>query len=102
MQRFTDFKIWQRSHALAVRLYGLTRGFPEDERYGLQSQLRRAAVSVASNIAEGSKRRHVEFGRFLSIAASSLSEVEAQLLIARDVGYVAEPVANDLTKEIDE
>jgi four helix bundle protein len=58
MQDFTQLRVWQEGHVLALNVYRLTRAFPSDERFGLTSQLRRAAVSVVANIAEGSKRRH--------------------------------------------
>jgi four helix bundle protein len=77
MQRFTDLKVWQRSHALVLRIYQLTAGFPAEERFGLGVQLRRAALSVPTNIAEGSKRQgSQEYARFLNIAEGSLAETE--------------------------
>ena len=88
MQRFTDLKVWQEGHALALELYSLTARFPDSERYGLVSQLRRAAVSVPNNIAEGSKRRSkAEYAHFLNIAEGSLAEVEYLLILSRDLGY---------------
>jgi four helix bundle protein len=90
MQPFTDLKVWQRSHGLVLEIYRLTRAFPAEERYGLVSQLRRAAVSVPTNIAEGSKRQHrSDFARFLNIAEGSLGEVEYLLRLAGDLGYAA-------------
>lgn len=72
MQRFQDLKVWQRSHALTLAIYHLTETFPADERFGLISQLRRAAASVPTNIAEGSKRRtRLEYARFLNMAEGS-------------------------------
>jgi len=95
MQRFTELRVWQRSHALALDVYRLTRCFPVDERFGLVSQLRRAAASVPTNLAEGSKRRtSQDYARFLNIAEGSLAEVEYLLMLSRDLGYVqAEAVA---------
>jgi len=91
MQPFTDLKVWQRSHALVLELYRLTREFPTDERFGLTSQLRRAATSIPTNIAEGSRRQHrQDFARFLNIAEGSLAEVEYLLLLSRDLGYLDE------------
>jgi four helix bundle protein len=103
MQRFTDLRVWQRSHAIAVRVYRLTRCFPDEERYGLVSQLRRAAVSVPANIAEGSKREPpLEYSRFLNISESSASESQALLLLARDLEFIAQDVADTLFAEYDE
>ena len=84
MQRFTDLKVWQRSHALVLAIYRATMSFPADERFGITSQLRRAAVSVPSNIAEGSKRQgRLDYARFLNIAEGSLSETQYLLMLAR-------------------
>ena len=80
MQRFTDLKVWQRSHPLALRIYRLTKALPADEKYGLIPQLRRAPLSVPSNIAEASKREgNQDFARFLNITEGS--RVEAEYLI---------------------
>ena len=82
---------WKEAMALVRVVYEATRAFPAEETYGLTAQLRRAAVSVPSNVAEGAGRDgHKEFLRFLSIARGSLSEVETQLLIAADLGYLPE------------
>src|SRR5713226_1255009 len=90
MQRFTDLKVWQRSHALVLHVYRLTKSFPSDERYGLTSQLRRAVLSVPTNIAEGSKRHtNPEYARFLNIAEGSLAETEYLLMVSRDLGYLS-------------
>lgn len=103
MQRFTEIKVWQRSHALVLQLYRATAGFPADERFGLTSQLRRAATSVPTNIAEGSKRRtSAEYARFLNIAEGSLAETEYLLLLSRDIGYLSGDQAAPLLTEVDE
>lgn len=89
MKKFTDLLAWQESHRLALNIYKATKGFPDDERFGLTSQLRRAAVSVPSNIAEGHNRYgDKEKLQFYNIALGSLSEVESQLLLAKDLEYV--------------
>ena len=78
-----DLQVWQKAMDLVVAVYELTRGLPKEERYGLTSQLRRAAVSIPSNIAEGYGRVHRgDYIRHLSIASGSLAEVETQLTIA--------------------
>lgn len=88
---YRDLLVWQRAMDLVDAVYRLTRGFPREEVYGLTSQVRRAAVSVPSNIAEGHGRqtqRH--FLHFLSIARGSIKELETQVLIAKRLGYVDE------------
>jgi four helix bundle protein len=102
VQRFTELKVWERSHLLVLELYRLTSGFPADERYGLVSQLRRAAVSVPNNIAEGSKRdSNPEYARFLNIAEGSLTETEYLVMLSRDLGYVPTEKAKALLVEVD-
>ena len=97
MQRFTDLKVWQKSHALVLEIYRATKAFPDEERFGLTSQLRRAATSVPANIAEGSKRQHnPDYARFLNIAEGSLAETEYLTMLARDLGYVDEKRAGSL------
>ena len=89
MRNFRELLVWQKAHKLALEIYKATKGFPADERFGLIVQLRRAVTSVASNIAEGCGRgSDKDFARFLSIAAGSASEVEYQILLARDLGYL--------------
>jgi four helix bundle protein len=85
---FKDLKVWQKAYGLALELYKWTARFPEGERFGLTAQLRRSAVSVPSNIAEGYARAHTaDYLRFLHIAYGSLAELETQLMLARDLGY---------------
>ncbi len=89
MQDFRRLKVWQKAHEFALTVYELTRGFPRDELYGLTSQMRRAAVSVPANIAEGCCRQgDVEFARFVRIALGSANELEYYLLLACDLGLV--------------
>jgi four helix bundle protein len=88
VRSFHDLVVWQRSIQLCVAVYGFTKMFPGDELYGLRSQLRRASVSISSNIAEGCGRRTTgEFVQFLGIARGSTSEVQTQLVIARELGF---------------
>ena len=101
MQRFTDLKVWQQAHALVLAIYPLTARFPAEERYGLASQLRRAAASVPSNIAEGSKRAsNPEYAHYLNIAEGSLAETEYQLILSRDLGYTEAAALEPLFAQI--
>ena len=85
-QAFQDLTVWQRAMEMTVCIYSLTRAFPKDEMYGLTSQLRRASVSVASNIAEGRGRMtDGEFRQFLGMAQGSIYEVQTQLLVAKQL-----------------
>jgi four helix bundle protein len=103
MQRFTDLIVWQRSHALVLQVYRLTKCFPPDERFGLTSQLRRAALSVPTNIAEGSKRQtNPEYARFLNIAEGSLAETEYLLMVSRDLGYLPPATVKPVLAETSE
>jgi four helix bundle protein len=88
---FRDLLVWQRSHRLTLDVYQATRPFPKEERYGMTSQIRRAASSVAANLAEGCGRSAGggDFGRFVQIAMGSASELEYFLLLARDLGLLA-------------
>ena len=99
-----DFKkqvIWQRSHTLTVEIYKATKSFPKEELYGLTSQIRRAIVSVPTNIAEGCGRRtNAELANFLNIASGSASEVEYELLIAKELEYITADQYNSWTQEI--
>lgn len=89
MRDFHKLQVWEKSHCLALEVYRATRNFPKAETFGLTNQLRRAVVSIPSNIAEGSGRDgNTEFRRFLEIASGSASEVEYQLLLSRDLGYL--------------
>jgi len=84
-----DLKVWQESMTLVTQIYKISEDFPKHEIYGLSSQIRRAAVSIPSNIAEGAGRNgENEFTRFLYIALGSLSEVETQLEISQRLGYI--------------
>src|SRR5947209_6396749 len=89
MQDFRNLLVWQKSHELVLQVYRISRDFPREEFFGLTSQMRRCAVSVRSNIAEGCGRgSDPDFARFLIIAMGSSSELEYQLLLSRDLGYV--------------
>lgn len=89
MFRFEKLSVWQRSIEHASNIYTVTRGFPDDERFGLTSQMRRAAVSISSNIAEGTGRSSdVDFARFVEIGYSSTMEVVSQATIAKHQGFM--------------
>ena len=87
-KKFTDLRVWQSSHALALSVYKITKTFPKDEQFALTNQLRRASSSVPSNIAEGFNRlSQKEKVQFYSIALGSASEVQSQFMLARDLEY---------------
>jgi len=88
---FEDLKVWQKSHELVLEVYKVIQLFPSDEKFGLTSQIRRSAVSVAANIVEGSKRQHLkEYIQMLYIAQGSLSETNYYLLLAKDLNYLTD------------
>lgn len=85
---FRDLVVWQKAHQFVLEIYRFTRGFPADERFGLTSQLRRAAVSVPANVAEGfPKRGRADKVRFFNVAQGSLEEVHYYMILAGDLGY---------------
>lgn len=89
---FRELIVWQKAMNMVTEIYRATQAFPSEERFGLTSQLRRAAVSVPSNIAEGQGRlTKGEFRQFLGNAKGSLAEVETQLMISRNLGYLSDP-----------
>ncbi len=91
IKTFQDLDAWREAHVLVLQMYQETKTFPPDERFGLVSQMRRAVVSVTSNIAEGfSRLSYKEKVRFYYIAHSSLTEIQNQLIISRDVGFLSE------------
>ena len=91
MKGHRDLLVWQESIALVKDIYAVTRQLPDEEKFGLTSQMRRAAVSIPSNIAEGAARSSQrELAQFLVIARGSLSELETQLIIAKELNYLRE------------
>ena len=89
MRNYRDLQVWNKAHNLTLELYGLSRGFPREEIYGVTSQLRRAAVSIGANLAEGCGRRtSSELARFVRIAMGSASELDYHLLLSRDLGFM--------------
>jgi four helix bundle protein len=94
---YRDLEVWQKAMGLTEACYRLSKNFPRDEVFGLTSQLRRAAVSVPANIAEGRGRRGTrEFIRFIDVAYGSLMEVETHLQLADRLGYIGQPTTDDL------
>ena len=97
MRDFRKYDIWKNSVDFATEVYKLTSTFPKNEIYGLCDQLQRAAVSISSNIAEGSSREsEKDFAHFLEIAIGSAFEVESQLLIARNLNYITDSQYQDI------
>lgn len=89
IKSFTDLDAWKEGHKLVLMIYGVTRKFPKDELFGLTGQIRRCSVSITSNIAEGfSRQTYKEKAQFYSIALGSVTELQNQLLITKDVGYI--------------
>jgi len=103
VQSFRELKVWQKAHALTLAIYALTRRFPREEMYGMTSQMRRCAASVAANLAEGRCRgTDRDFGRFVGIALGSASETEYYLLLARDLGLMQDAEYACLTEQVEE
>ena len=87
---FRQLKVWQEAHNLVLSVYQVTKGFPAEERYGLVSQMRRAAVSIPANIAEGFKRRGIQDKiRFYNISEGSLEELKYFFILSKDLGYIS-------------
>jgi four helix bundle protein len=100
MQDFHNLKVWAKAHKLTLAVYSATQAFPKEELYGLRSQLRSSSSSIGSNLAEGCGRDgDKEFARFLHFAMGSASELEYQLLLARDLGLIKEGTSRALEQE---
>ena len=104
MRNFRKLEIWKQGIELVKEVYRLSKNLPQEEKYGLRSQITRASVSIPSNIAEGSGRNsEIEFKRFLEIAIGSLFELETQLIIIKDLdlieGYETDPIMELIYKE---
>jgi four helix bundle protein len=101
MRDFRELKVWHKAHQLTLDVYSATKTFPRDGLYGLTCQIRRAAVSIGANIAEGAgKNSPAEFGRFLQIALGSASELEYHLLLSGDLGYLIPEICERLSQEV--
>ena len=103
MKDFKELQVWQKAHALALKVYRVSRAFPNDERFGLTSQLRKAATAVPTNIAEGCGRStDADLARFADIAMGSASETEYQLLLAHDLRYIDSKTHREIEEDVSE
>jgi four helix bundle protein len=102
MSSYKDLDVWKKSFNLCVQIYSQTKTFPKEELYGLTSQIRRASVSIPSNISEGSKRGKKEFLHFLKIAHGSGAELETQLMLASELNYLSSDNCNILLQDLDD
>ncbi|MBZ0283196.1 MAG: four helix bundle protein [Anaerolineae bacterium] len=101
MSDYKKLVVWEKAHQLTLGVYQASRNFPKDELYGLTSQMRRSATSISTNIAEGSGRNGKgEFIHFLHIALGSASELEYQLLLTRDLGFLDVPTYGELDVQV--
>lgn len=102
LKSFKELIVWQKAYQLVLEIYKATKDFPKSEMYGLVQQMRRAAISIPSNIAEGYGRKHkTEYHQFLSVAYGSLSELETQYLLSIDLSYIKQSeIIEVLLKEV--
>ena len=101
MHRYKDLKFWQLSRSFCKEIYNITHHFPEEEKFGLVSQLRRTIISVPSNIAEGAGRNtNKDFSRFLQISLGSCYEIETQLILSFDLGFVNQSNFDKLNNQL--
>ena len=103
MSDYKKLLVWQKAYTFGIKLYTVTRIFPKEELYGITSQLRRASISIPSNIAEGSRRStQKDFRSFLHIAYGSGAELEVQILFAKDLGYISDATSKELLQNLEE
>ena len=103
MKTHKDLLVWQKSIAFVTSVYQLTRSFPKEEQFCIINQIRRAAVSIPSNIAEGSARKTTnEYSHFLHIALGSTAELETQFIISANLNYIDEPVSTNMINDLQE
>lgn len=103
MRDFRKLAVWEKAHKLTLEIYRVTKAFPDDERFGLTSQLRRASASVGANLAEGSGRfTDGDFKRFVDIASGSACEVEYHLILSHDLGILQSEKHTELDDQINE
>src|SRR5580704_4221648 len=100
IQSYKDLEVWQKSVDMVIMIYALTKSFPKEELYTLTSQIRRAAISIPSNIAEGrAKRTTREYMRYVNIACGSAAELETHIMISEKLGYLSELAAKPILSE---
>ncbi|GAA4945923.1 four helix bundle protein [Algibacter agarivorans] len=103
MHRFKELEIWKRSRLFCSKIYSITSNFPDSEKFGITNQLRRASVSIPSNIAEDSSRSsNKDFSRFLQITLGSTYEIETQLLISNDLNFITNSELENTISELQE
>jgi len=103
LKSYKELNVWQKAYQLCIAIYKITKDFPKEERYGLTAQIRRAAVSVPSNIAEGYGRKTTpEYIQSLYIAYGSHCELETQIMVSKDLGYIKSDDFQELQREIGE
>ena len=103
MRDFRELKVWEKAHLLTLKIYNVTKGYPKEELYGLTSQIRRACVSIPTNIAEGCVRSSdADFARFLYIALGSTSELEYLIVLSNDLKFIENKLQVELNNEINE
>jgi len=103
MKDFRQLEVWEKSHLLALAIYKITEEFPKEELYGLTSQIHRASMSIPTNIAEGCGRNtDADFARFLQMSMGSASETEYQLILARDLEFLAKDSYEKLHTDVEE
>lgn len=101
MRNYRELEVWEKSHKLTLELYALSRRFPKEAVYGLTSQLRRAAVSIGANLAEGwGRRTSAELARFVRIAMGSASELDYHLLLCRDFEFISNEQYDRTVREL--
>ncbi|MCA9392827.1 MAG: four helix bundle protein [Candidatus Omnitrophica bacterium] len=102
IREFQDLYVWQKAHQLTLCIYKATRDYPQSEEFSLTSQIRKAAVSVCANIAEGKKKKTRDFARFLQISHGSLEEIKYYLILSCDLGYLEEAESRRMYEEAEE
>ena len=102
MSDYKQLEVWKKAHAVTMEIYSLTKSLPPEERFGLVTQMRRAAVSIGANLAEGRGRRgDPEFGRFIRIALGSAYELQYELLVSVDEGFISRDRFSKLNSELE-